>query len=544
MKTKEKNGISLIVLVITILVMIILAGVVIVSLQESNPINKAKEANFKSDVSNFASELGLGMSNELALNIGTTSTDVVAVKGEQVKKYVNSFSKKYENKIIIIDGKLGYLKDGSKEEKWAEEAGLEIFKSPNKPALSEGMIPIKFNGTNWVICKEDDPKWYNYEKELWANVMLSDGKYIYKDGKLTKRDNTAITKEELSNGINDEDLGSMFVWIPRFAYSIKEYKTDKYINTEEGSVQEIHDITFLLGGSNCDIEGKRYAKTYDTTKCKKNEATPKIVHPAFNFGGKEVTGIWVAKFEASKNVENVKIGPGKETWNYIDRHSMLKKCLEIKDKKSIYGISSIDSHLMKNTEWGAVAYFTTSKYGSTPKISNKFTNIAHNNYKIYTGGENYRINVDQSTTGNITGIYDMNGGGCEAVAGYIATSSNLGNNLVFNNNTIKPEYEKYYDKYIDGFCGNKENNVKGDAVYEIIDDTKIPIKTDGLTLYNNDMLEDMINPNDDPFIYRGGDCKRSDQQAKPLEVGIFCINCGSPNKHRFKTFRPTLVALN
>lgn len=44
MKIKEKIGISLIVLVITILVMIILAGVVIVSLQNDNPINKAKFA--------------------------------------------------------------------------------------------------------------------------------------------------------------------------------------------------------------------------------------------------------------------------------------------------------------------------------------------------------------------------------------------------------------------------------------------------------------------------------------------------------------------
>ena len=40
----NKKGISLIVLVITILVMIILAGVVIVSLQNDNPINKAKYA--------------------------------------------------------------------------------------------------------------------------------------------------------------------------------------------------------------------------------------------------------------------------------------------------------------------------------------------------------------------------------------------------------------------------------------------------------------------------------------------------------------------
>ena len=46
----NKKGISLIVLVITILVMIILAGVVIVSLQNDNPINKAKFAKMVDSV--------------------------------------------------------------------------------------------------------------------------------------------------------------------------------------------------------------------------------------------------------------------------------------------------------------------------------------------------------------------------------------------------------------------------------------------------------------------------------------------------------------
>ena len=47
----NKKGISLIVLVITILVMIILAGVVIVSLQNDNPIDKAKTAKLVDSVS-------------------------------------------------------------------------------------------------------------------------------------------------------------------------------------------------------------------------------------------------------------------------------------------------------------------------------------------------------------------------------------------------------------------------------------------------------------------------------------------------------------
>ena len=49
----NKKGISLIVLVITILVMIILAGVVVVSLQKNNPIEKAKVAKLTDSVSSI-----------------------------------------------------------------------------------------------------------------------------------------------------------------------------------------------------------------------------------------------------------------------------------------------------------------------------------------------------------------------------------------------------------------------------------------------------------------------------------------------------------
>ena len=53
----NKKGISLIVLVITILVMIILAGVVIVSLQDNNPIGKAKFAKTVDSIQSIRSAI-------------------------------------------------------------------------------------------------------------------------------------------------------------------------------------------------------------------------------------------------------------------------------------------------------------------------------------------------------------------------------------------------------------------------------------------------------------------------------------------------------
>ncbi|MEG0074176.1 MAG: hypothetical protein RR922_05375, partial [Clostridia bacterium] len=61
-----KKGMSLIVLVITILVMIILAGVVVVSLSKNNPIETAKTANTLTALSEAQSAVTLYAANRLA----------------------------------------------------------------------------------------------------------------------------------------------------------------------------------------------------------------------------------------------------------------------------------------------------------------------------------------------------------------------------------------------------------------------------------------------------------------------------------------------
>ena len=78
---KNKKGISLIVLVITILVMIILAGVVIVSLQDNNPIGKAKLAKLQDSVSSVRSSVS---------QYAATAQASDNVKTEMEKIYNNS----------------------------------------------------------------------------------------------------------------------------------------------------------------------------------------------------------------------------------------------------------------------------------------------------------------------------------------------------------------------------------------------------------------------------------------------------------------------
>ena len=109
---EQKKGISLIVLVITIIVMIILASAVIISLSNSNIITKAKEAVLKTDVKNFAQELSVSLAEQKLNNKDLEFEDVTETDVEEIKKYIPNFDEKYAGKIFIQNGEIVY--DASK----------------------------------------------------------------------------------------------------------------------------------------------------------------------------------------------------------------------------------------------------------------------------------------------------------------------------------------------------------------------------------------------------------------------------------------------
>ena len=102
---KAKKGISLFVLVITIIVIIILAGAVILSINKNNPVNAANQATFLNDRSELTSAMSLQIANDYSKTNGqlpagynplyglngnvaaTTLNDV----GDQVLKFAKKF---------------------------------------------------------------------------------------------------------------------------------------------------------------------------------------------------------------------------------------------------------------------------------------------------------------------------------------------------------------------------------------------------------------------------------------------------------------------
>ena len=123
---KSKKGISLIVLIVTIIVIIILAAAVILTLSKNNPIESAREATFKEDVRAFQDELALSISKEYTEKQGQRDEKITASDFDEIKKYIPSFTKKYEGKFVIENDKLvGTDTLTEKEKEWSQNITIK-----------------------------------------------------------------------------------------------------------------------------------------------------------------------------------------------------------------------------------------------------------------------------------------------------------------------------------------------------------------------------------------------------------------------------------
>ena len=78
-----------------------------------------------------------------------------------------------------------------------------------------------------------------------------------------------------------------------------------------------------------------------------------MTHPAFI--SMNTNGFWVGKFETTGSPTQLSVLPGETSL----RSQTVKTFFEL-----AYNYSrDNDSHMMKNTEWGAVAYLSHSNYG-------------------------------------------------------------------------------------------------------------------------------------------------------------------------------------
>mgnify|MGYP000053641478 CR=1 FL=1 len=316
------------------------------------------------------------------------------------------------------------------------DGNYNASKGVNTPKLGSGMTPIKWNGSSWVNTTGSDKDWYDYTGKKWANAKTSDG--------------------------------SMWVWIPRYAYSV----TSGYHSSNAGTIE----VEFMKGLTNETSTGRT---SFNNASGQGNWN----IHPAFNYGT-TVSGIWVAKFEASSvqgnsngsgdNVtsKTLQVKPGVASWRYIEIGNMYTVCKNYN--------SALNSHMMKNDEWGAVAYLSKSKYGKENEevwINNSSSYITGSAGNSASASQDTGTTTDYtstqgvkaSTTGTVYGVYDMSGGTWEYVAGYV--NNGHGNLTRYGSSLVNGE-AKTKNMYSKASTDNETNNYNansskyGDAVYE------------------------------------------------------------------------------
>ncbi len=232
-------------------------------------------------------------------------------------------------------------------------AGSQDVSGANVPKLKENMIPVKYDGKDWIIADEDNVKyssvfeedysWYNYNNGYWANAI------ILKDNVYTS------DRNNIGKKIDESDVESWWVWIPRYVANIQN-----------------KDVSFSKG-------------IYDTTK------EQYVLSSAFtNKKTQEaLTGFWVSKYELSNQSGKVFSIEAKQE-EYIT-NKLATEFIEI-------GKSFRISHTITPSEYDAIAVLSLSQYGGK------------NIYSDYTTSNMsgvYNMNKDvEFTAGNLRGLKD------------------------------------------------------------------------------------------------------------------------------------------
>ncbi|MBQ9012061.1 MAG: hypothetical protein IJ094_00495 [Bacilli bacterium] len=216
---KSKKGISLIVLIITIIVVIILAAIIIISMSKNNPIEKAREAKFKSEVAQFKEELLMTHANNLADNNKYKSEKVNVDAGNYsgMKEYIPDITEEYANILYIKNGELMYVNAGNddydeNESNWADEIGIKTGgKAPSEWSkyityLTEDGVPIP-KGFSYVTGTKETGtviKDSSNNEFVWVPASSSTYKKDFSFPSNYSASSSNTSDDTLPTGITDE----------------------------------------------------------------------------------------------------------------------------------------------------------------------------------------------------------------------------------------------------------------------------------------------------------------------------------------------------
>ena len=361
------------------------------------------------------------------------------------------------------------------------------------PELLDNMIPVVYdNEKNSWVKADTRTIYFNYADKSWANAILV-GKGNAEDKNSKSRD-YYLSDEAIGNTIYEGDILGFYVWIPRYKYKVFN------VNNKSEEPSEI-DIVF---------ENK------NTSKSIKEESGSYLTHPAFSYNN-EINGFWVSKFQNSAALTSSCYNDNNECDstsislyslpidNKITNISISNahlNALNMNKEDNIYGLSEdTNPHILTNLEWGAISYLANSKYGI--------------NKNITTNGKIYKENLENSTTGNIMGVFEMSGLNQEMVMGNYNQDSGKTKD---DNSGFKDYGQVDWPTIIDYYSGiTSKNRILGDAT--------------GETTGWYDSYAKFVN-GEYPFFTRGGIIEG--------KASIYNYNSYSGSKNNMVAFRTSL----
>ena len=512
---KDQEGITLLVLVITIIIIIILATITInLALGDGGLLGQAEDIR---DMAENSTQTEAGKRNNLAGELA----DLIPFQPHDTPE-PESGGEKFEMRYGVI------------EIKWLQGTTNNVTNEPNDPKIKKIS-----NGTMELVKYNESG---TTEQERW--VPGTDYEYVAGTGTEDNRESKWANARVTINGVD-----SYFVWIPRYAYRIVYFKDEasknEYKNgtiTEEQAKEEGKLVGYSDSRGIVTAEGKRVDEITSPSNSTKVMVSKDyfMPHPAFLDGtdngfengewDEDVEGLWIGKYDTSrKNTTDgsmiFQVQPGISCFrstseNFIGNVYNYSKefCIEL------------ESHMLKNSEWGAVAYLTESTYG---RNGNEVTINSNGNYITGEAGNNIYESSNTNTnsyytekgglassTGNVYGIYDLVGGAIEYVASYYnGEDANLENGSTFAN--VGGESTKYSTAYGSGAPRYAKLYYKyGDATYET-------------ERWNKDSNEFCYK--DSPFFIRGGYGNWAET------TGIYGYFASSGYGNTYCTFRLALI---
>ena len=329
--------------------------------------------------------------------------------------------------------------------------------------------------------------------------------------------------------VYDDFILGYWVYIPRYSYEVMrrdaidlvqqpedfkikfETASDAKKVPVEGCSNTNDPKSYRVG---CSLN-RTYTNTPTDTSTNEVTNTTWATHPAFTWMDEdgnpvELNGIWVGKFETTGSTEEPTVLPNEKHMSLVsgnigDMYDVAKS-MGIEDKNNKYGnttstnlpnqnnnhLATSTSHMLKNSEWGAVAYLSASRYGAG--VNQVFNNSQYqasydgngvptngvtgcgpidkdnvNASGTYTGDDsalgtsaachgssnpeyayNGEIGKLASTTNNVYGVYDMAGGAWEYVMGSYTTNSTQSSTSQFSNAAKPPYVDLYAQSIFDG----------------------------------------------------------------------------------------------